>query len=69
MSQGGHVTMSTAGVKALEKWEAAGGEVIRLAPEQAAEFDAASAKLASALIAELEGEGINAQAWADALKK
>ena len=69
MSQGGHVTMSTAGVKALEKWEAAGGEVIRLAPEQAAEFDTASAKLATSLIAELEGEGINAQAWADALKK
>ena len=27
MSWGGHITMSTSGVKALEKWEAAGGEV------------------------------------------
>lgn len=60
--------MSTAGVKALEKWEAEGGEVIRLSPERAAEFDAASAALADKLIAELEGEGIGAQEWADALK-
>ena len=43
MSQGGHITMSTSGVKALEKWEAEGGEVVRLSPEAAAEFDAASA--------------------------
>ena len=69
MSQGGHVTMSTSGVKALEKWEAEGGEVVRLSPEAAAEFDAASAKLAEALIAELEGEGIEAGAWAAALKQ
>ncbi|MEK9553943.1 MAG: hypothetical protein VW446_11830, partial [Alphaproteobacteria bacterium] len=68
MSQGGHVTMSTSGVKALEKWAADGGEVIRLSPEQAAEFDAASSQLATALIAELEADGIKAQQWADALK-
>ena len=69
MSQGGHITMSTSGVKALEKWEAEGGEVVRLSPEAAAEFDAASAKLAEALIAELESEGIEAGAWAAALKQ
>lgn len=69
MSQGGHITMSTSGVKALEKWEAEGGEVIRLSADRAAEFDQASSKLASALVAELEAEGIKAQEWADALKK
>lgn len=69
LSQGGHVTMSTSGVKALEKWEADGGEVINLSPERAAEFDAASSALSTALIAELEADGINAQQWADALKK
>jgi len=69
MSQGGHVTMSTAGVKALETWEAEGGEVVRLSPEAAAEFDAASASLAEALIAELEADGIDAGAWAAALKQ
>ena len=68
MSQGGHVTMSTSGVKALKKWEAEGGEVINLSPERAAEFDAASSQLATALIAELEADGIKAQQWADALK-
>ena len=68
MSQGGHVTMSTSGVKALKKWEAEGGEVINLSPERAAEFDAASSQLAAALIAELEADGIKAQQWADALK-
>ena len=68
MSQGGHITMSTSGVKALEKWEAAGGEVVQLSSERAAEFDAASSKLATALIAELEADGIKAQEWADALK-
>jgi hypothetical protein len=60
--------MSTSGVKALEKWEAEGGEVINLSPERAAEFDAASSQLAAALIAELEADGIKAQQWADALK-
>ncbi len=68
MSQGGHITMSTAGVKALEKWEAEGGAVIHLSAEAAAEFNAASAALAGELIAELEADGINAQEWADALK-
>ncbi len=69
MSQGGHVTMSTAGVKSLEKWAAEGGEVIELSPEAAAEFDAASAALAEKLIAELEAEGIGAAEWAAALKE
>jgi len=68
MSQGGHITMSTSGVKALEKWVAAGGELIELSSERAVEFDAASSKLATALIAELEADGIKAQEWADALK-
>ena len=68
MSQGGHVTMSTAGVKALEKWEAGGGEVIRLSADVAAEFDAASSALAAEVIAELEADGINAKEWADALQ-
>jgi len=69
MSQGGHVTMSVSGVKALEKWAAEGGEVINLSAEAAAEFDAASATLATEVIAELEADGINAQEWADALGK
>ena len=69
MSQGGHVTMSTAGVKALEKWEAEGGEVVRLSDEAAAEFNAASSSLAESVIAELEGDGIGAAAWAEALRQ
>lgn len=69
MSQGGHVTMSTSGVKALDKWASEGGEVINLSAEAAAEFDAASASLAVALIEELEGEGIKASEWAAALKE
>lgn len=69
MSLGGEVTMTNAGVKSLEKWAAGGGEVITLSPEAAAEFNAASSKLAEALIAELEGDGIDAWAWAAALQK
>lgn len=69
MSQGGHVTMSTAGVKALEKWAAAGGEVIELSDEAIAEFNAASASLADEVIAELDAEGIDASGWAAALRK
>lgn len=68
MSQGGHVTMAVAGRESLEKWEAEGGEVVRLSPELAAEFDEASAALAKKLTAELEAEGIGAQEWADALQ-
>ena len=64
MSWGGHRTMSRAGVKALEKWEADGGEVIRLSRARAAEFNKASAGLAEKVIAELEGEGIAARKWA-----
>ena len=69
MSWGGHVTMSTAGARALEKWAADGGEVINLSAEAAAEFNAASAGLAKQVITELEADGIGAQEWADALRK
>ena len=69
MSWGGHITMSTAGVKSLEKWEAEGGEVIRLSDEAIAEFNAASASLADEVIAELDAEGIDASGWAAALRK
>lgn len=68
MSQAGHVTMSTAGVEALEQWVAEGGNLIELSDEAKAEFDAASASLAEAVIAELEAEGVNAAEWAAALK-
>ena len=68
LSAGGNVTMSRAGEGALANWADAGGEIINLSADAAAEFDAASAGLAADLIAELEAEGIGAQAWADALK-
>lgn len=68
MSQGGHITMSTAGDKALAAWAEAGGQVIALSPEAKAEFDAASAALAERMIADLEADGINAAEWAAALK-
>ncbi|KMW59622.1 TRAP transporter solute receptor, unknown substrate 3 [Candidatus Rhodobacter oscarellae] len=68
MSQGGHVTMSTAGVKALEAWAADGGEVVELSAEAKAEFDAASVALAEKMIAELEADGVSAAEWAAALK-
>ena len=64
----GNVTMSNDGVSALEKWIAAGGEVVDLSSDAAAAFNDASAALASNVIAELEADGVNAQAWADALK-
>ena len=68
MSEGGRVTMTNASDKALEKWLAEGGELIELSPEAAAEFDAASADLAASVIAELDGEGIDASGWAAALR-
>lgn len=68
MSQAGYVTMSTAGVEALEKWVAEGGELIELSDDAKAEFDAASASLAENVIAELEAEGVKAADWATALK-
>ena len=60
--------MATAGVNALEKWAAEGGEVIDLSDEAKAEFNAASATLAERIIAELEADGVDAAAWAAALK-
>ena len=69
MSQGGHVTMSNAGAKSLEKWASEGGEIITLSPEAAAEFNEASAGLAKKVIAELEEDGIGAAAWAEALSQ
>ncbi len=69
MSEGGRVTMTNASVKALDAWLANdGGEVIELSPEAAAEFNAASDNLAAAVIAELDGEGIDASGWAAALR-
>lgn len=68
MSEGGRVTMTNASHKALEKWLAEGGELIELSPEAAAEFDAASDDLAASVIAELDGEGIDASGWAAALR-
>ena len=68
MSEGGRVTMTNASDKALEKWLAEGGELIELSPEAAAEFNEASDNLAATVIAELDGEGIDASGWAAALK-
>lgn len=68
MSIGGFVTMATSAVKALDKWVAGGGEVIELSSDAAAEFNAASAELAKTVIDELESDGIDAAAWAAALK-
>ncbi len=68
MSEGGRVTMTNASHRALEKWLAEGGELIELSPEAAAEFDAASDDLAASVIAELDGEGIDASGWAAALR-
>lgn len=69
MSEGGRVTMTNASVKALAKWRKEGGEYLELSPAAAAEFNAASDSLAEDLIAELDGEGIDASAWAAALRK
>jgi len=69
MSLEGNVTMSTSAVKAEKKWVEGGGEIITLSAGAAAEFDAASAALAEKLIGELEGDGLKAAAWADALKQ
>lgn len=67
-SMAGNATMAGDGVSALEKWVAAGGEVVDLSADAAAAFNDASAGLAAEVIAELEADGVNAQAWADALK-
>ena len=70
MSEGGRITMTSASDRALEKWLAdGGGELIELSPEAAAEFNAASATLAEAVIAELDDDGLEATDWAAALRK
>ena len=68
MSEGGRVTMTTASDRALAKWLDEGGELIELSADAAAEFDAASDNLAAEVIAELDGEGIDATGWAAALR-
>jgi len=68
MSLGGNETMTNAAVNSEKAWVDAGGEIITLSAEAAAEFDAASAELADKLIAELEADGIKAADWAAALK-
>ena len=69
MSEGGRVTMTNASERALKKWVAEGGEVHTLSAEAAAEFNAASDSLAAEVIAELDAEGIEASAWAAALRQ
>ena len=68
MSEGGRVTMTNASEKALAAWMQDGGEVIDLSAEAAAEFNAASDSLAADVIAELDGDGIDATGWAAALR-
>ncbi len=67
MSEGGRVTMTNASDRALAKWLDEGGELIELSAEAAAEFNAASDNLAAEVIAELDGEGIDATGWAAAV--
>lgn len=69
MSEGGRVTMTNAADKALAKWIDGGGEVITLSADAAAEFNAASDGLAAAVIAELDGKGIDASGFAAALRQ
>lgn len=69
MSEGGRVTMDNAATKALAAWKDAGGEVITLSADAAAEFNAASSVLAGEVTAELEADGIKAADWSAALKK
>ena len=68
MSEGGRVTMTNASDRALDAWLAEGGELHTLPPEAAAEFNAASDSLAAEVIAELDGEGIDASGFAAALR-
>ena len=69
LSEGGRVTMTNAADKALAAWVDAGGELITLSDEAAAEFNAASDSLADTVISELDGEDIDASGWAAALRK
>ena len=68
MSEVGRVTMDDAATEALEAWIAEGGELIELSAEAAAPFNAATDALAAATIAELEAEGVAAEAFATALR-
>lgn len=69
MSEGGRVTMTNASTRALDKWVKGGGEVIQLSDAAADEFNAAADSLAASVIAELDSEGLEATAWAAAVKK
>lgn len=68
MSLAGNETMSSAAINAEKAWVEAGGEVITLSADAAAEMDATSAALAEQVIAELEADGVKAADWAAALK-
>lgn len=68
MSEGGRVTMANASDRSLAKWVEEGGQVHELSADAAAEFNAASDTLAASVIEELDGEGIEASAWAAALR-
>ncbi len=68
LSENGRQIMTSASDKAFQAWLEAGGEHVVLSAEAAAEFDAASASLASEVIAELDAEGIDASGWAAALR-
>ena len=69
LSEGGRVTMDNAATKALDAFKANGGQVIELSPDASAEFNAATDALAADVIAELQADGVNAEAWASALRK
>jgi len=69
MSEGGRVTMANASDRALAAFVKSGGEVIDLTPEAAAEFNARTDALAEQVILELQADGVNAEAWAAALRK
>jgi len=69
MSEGGRVTMANASDRALAAFVKSGGEAIDLTPDAAAEFNAATDALAEQVIVELQADGVNAEAWAAALRK
>ena len=69
LSEGGRVTMDNAATKALKAYVAKGGQVIELTARTAAEFNRATDALADKVITELQAEGVDAKAWAAALRK
>lgn len=69
MSEGGRVTMDNAATNALAAYVEGGGELIELSEADAAAFNAATDALAEAVIAELQADGVNAEAWAAALRQ